>query len=76
MNDVLGHDSVVKLYTEPQTTWANEMNMFLKHALGAGSIVLTVDKHPSSLPLCYRCPYEKKRWTTATGRAIDHVPGA
>ena len=41
MNGVLGHDSVLQGYTGPDTTWANEMNSVMNHALGAGSIVHT-----------------------------------
>ena len=43
MNGVLGHDSALKGYTGPGTTWANEMNFMVNHASGAGSIARPVD---------------------------------
>ena len=38
MNSVLDHDSALKGYTGPRTTWANEMNFVMTHAPGAGEI--------------------------------------
>ena len=39
MNGILGHNSGCKLgYTEPLTTWANEMTLSVNHAPDAGSI--------------------------------------
>ena len=35
MNDVLGQNSALKGYTEPETTWANKMNIGMNHAPGA-----------------------------------------
>ena len=37
MNDALGHNSALKGYTGPGTTWPNE-NFVIKHAPCAGSI--------------------------------------
>ena len=34
----LGHDSALKGFTGPGTTWANEINFVMNHAPGAGSI--------------------------------------
>ena len=34
MNGVLDHDSALKGYTGPGTTWANEMTFAMNHALG------------------------------------------
>ena len=44
MNVVLAHDSALYGKTGPGTTWANEMNFIMKHAPGAGSIVLLIDQ--------------------------------
>ena len=64
MNAVLGHDStLLRLYcvgdnlceTGPGTTWANEMNLVVKHAPGAGLIARPVDQQSNALPLCHRC---------------------
>ena len=38
MIGVLGHDSALKGYTEPETTWASEMNFVMNLAPSAGSI--------------------------------------
>ena len=38
MIGVLGHNSALKCYTRPGTTCANEMNIAMIHAAGAGSI--------------------------------------
>ena len=51
MNGVLGHDSVLYVYTRPGTTWANEMNIVVNHAPGAGSIAQPVNYQSSMLPL-------------------------
>ena len=37
MNGVFSHDSALQGYTGPGTTWANEMNLAMKHAPGAGT---------------------------------------
>ena len=50
MNDVLGHDSAVRLYW----AWDNlgKWNKFvMNHAPGAGSITRLVDQQSSELPL-------------------------
>ena len=36
MNGVLSHNSVLKGYTGPGTTWANDMNFIMNYAPGAG----------------------------------------
>ena len=33
MNAVLGHDTALSGYTEPGTTWANEMSIVMNHVL-------------------------------------------
>ena len=38
MNGILRHDSAVQGYTGPGSTWTNEMNFVMNHALGARSI--------------------------------------
>ena len=55
MIGALGHDSAPQGYTGPGTTWANEMNVNINHALGAGSLAQPVDLQ-SSVLLCYGCP--------------------
>ena len=42
MIGVLGHDSALKGYTGPGTTWANEMNFVMNLAPGTGSIARPV----------------------------------
>ena len=37
----------------PETTWANEMNFGMHHALGAGSGARPVELLSSALPVCY-----------------------
>ena len=37
MTVVLGHDSALRGYIGPGTTWANEMNVHMNRAPGAGS---------------------------------------
>ena len=44
MIGVLGHDSALYGYTGLGTTWANDMNFVMNHALGAGLIARTVDQ--------------------------------
>ena len=56
MAGVLGHDFALQGYTGPWTNWANEMNIVMNHAPGAGSIARPVDQQSSALPLCYGCP--------------------
>ena len=46
INGVLGH-SVLKGYTGPGTTWANEMNFAMHFAPGAGSIARPLDQAAS-----------------------------
>ena len=52
MVGVLGHNSALKGYTGPGTTWADEMNFVLNHAPGAGSLARPVHQQSSALPLC------------------------
>ena len=56
MLGVVGHDYALQDYTGPWTTWANEMNIVVNHAPGAGSIARPVDQQPSTLPLSCGCP--------------------
>ena len=53
MNGVSGH---VQGYTGPGTIWANEMNLVLNHAPGAGSLTRPVDQQSSALLLKHGCP--------------------
>ena len=45
------HNSALKGETGLGTTWANEMNLGMKHAIGAGSLARPVDLQSSVLPL-------------------------
>ena len=54
MHGVLGHDSA--LYTGPETTWADEIDLVTNHAPGARLIARSIDQQSNMLPLCYRCP--------------------
>ena len=50
MNGVLGHDSaLLRLYTEPETTWANVMNFVMNLAPVAGSIARPVGQQSSDI---------------------------
>ena len=62
MNSVLGHDSSLKGYTWPGTTWANEMNFVMNHASGAGFIARPVNQQSSALPLCYGRSHTKQEY--------------
>ena len=39
MNGASGHDSALEGYTGLKTTWANEVNFGMNHALGAGLVL-------------------------------------
>ena len=52
MNEMNGDSELLRLYW---TTWANEMNMCMNHASGAGLNTRPVNLHPNTLPLCYSC---------------------
>ena len=45
MNDVLGHDSALKGFTDVGITYANEMHFVMNHAPGAGLIARPVVRH-------------------------------
>ena len=49
MKGVLDHNTAVKGYTGPGTTWVNEMH-FDTHAPGAGLIAQPIDQQSSMLP--------------------------
>ena len=51
INNVLGHNSALKGYTGPETTWANEMDFGKNYAWGAGSIAQPVDLQSNVLQL-------------------------
>ena len=57
-------------YTEPGTTWANEMNFVMNHVSGAGSIARPVDQHYSALLLYHRCPRANEMKFD-----VNHAPG-
>ena len=59
MTGVLDHDSAIQGYTQPGTTWANEMNIVMNHAPGAGSIARLVYQQSSTIPLCYGDPWTR-----------------
>ena len=61
MNGVLGHDSALQVYAGLETTWANEMNLVLNHAPGAGPIARPVGRQFSVLPLYHGCPTPQNR---------------
>ena len=48
MNGVLGHDSALQSYNGPGITWANEMNIDMNHAPGAGLITRPVDQQSNA----------------------------
>ena len=56
MNDIVDHDSTLKGYAGPGTTWAIEMNFVMNHVTGAGLRDQPVDLQSSALPMCYDCP--------------------
>ena len=57
MNGISSHDSAhVRLFW-PGTTWANEPNFVMNHALGAGLIARPVDQQSIALPLYHGCPH-------------------
>ena len=56
MHGVLGHDSALKGYTRPGTTWANGMKFVMNHTPGVASIARSVDQQSSALPLYHRYP--------------------
>ena len=65
MNGVsLGHISVMKSYTGPETTWANEMNFSMNYTTSAGLIAQPIDLQSSTIPLCYNCPHTKAQGYT------------
>ena len=51
MNGVLGNDYALSGYYGETTTWANEMDIVMNHAPGAGLIARCVHKQSSELPL-------------------------
>ena len=55
MNGALGYDFKLQSFTGLGTTRANEMDLGIKHAPGAGSLAQPVDLQSSVLPLCYGC---------------------
>ena len=56
MIGVLCHDSALKGYTGPGTTWANKIHFVMNHAPGAGTFAQTVDLQSTALILSYGCP--------------------
>ena len=50
-----------RLFTGLGTTWTNEMDFGMNHALGAGLITRPVDLQSSTLLLCYGC-LQWARW--------------
>ena len=49
----LGHGSSLLGCTGSGIVWANEMNLVVNHAPGAGSIARLVNLQSSTQPLCY-----------------------
>ena len=53
INGVLGHDSA---FLRLHRARADEMNIFINHAPGAGSMAQPVDQQSSALQLYHGCP--------------------
>ena len=56
------------VYIGPGTTWANEMNLVVNHAPGAGSIASPVDLQSDALSLCYGCPPKQNGLSKGKGK--------
>ena len=56
MNGALGHDSALQGYTGPGTTWADEMNFVMNHALVQDRSLDLLISSPARYQIYHGCP--------------------